>query len=144
MLIVTHSPRISISRCILLAANFLSNMPNAEIYVTCPSRLKDIGRQRLVKDEKVAASRFALWSEECRCRAVSTSAQVIVVLDPFEPSVSGPHKDLLASLKPVENVFLVASAIDFFRKNARVGDQARGLFSLQYFCLPFSRRTSIG
>jgi hypothetical protein len=133
MLIVTLSPRISIARCILLAANFLSNIPDAEIYITSPERLKDIGRQRLIHHEKLVASRFALWSDECCARAISSSASVVIVLDPFEAGVAGPHKELFVSLKYVKRVFLVPSAIDFFRKNARVCDQVCVLFRFDEF-----------
>ena len=124
MLIVTASTQISIPRCILLAANFLSNVPDAEIYVTSASRLKDLGRQRLCLDEKLAASRFSLWSDVCSDRASSSSCQVFVVLDPFEARVDGSQRELFASLKSVKNAYLVASTIEFFRKNARVGHQA--------------------
>ena len=133
MLIVTFSPRISLARCILLASNFLSNLPGAEIYVTNPSRLKDIQRQRLTNDEKIVAKRLALWSDECRARAISTSARVFVVLDPFEAGIPAPHTELFANLKSVERVFLISSAIDFFRKNVRIGDQARVHFLFHNF-----------
>jgi hypothetical protein len=104
-------------------------MPDAEIYVTSHNRLKDFGRQRLLHDEKLVASRFALWSVDCCARAISSRASVIIVLDPFEAGVGGPHEELFASLKSVKSVFLVPSAIEFFRKNARVGHQARVLSS---------------
>jgi hypothetical protein len=130
MLIVTTSHQISIPRCILLAVNFLSNVPGAEIYVTSASRLKDLGRHRLSFDERLAASRFSLWSDECSARAISSSSQVFVVLDPFEARVNGPHEELLSSLKSVKNAFLIASGIDFFRKNARFSDQVRCFFRI--------------
>ncbi len=126
MLIVTASHKISIPRCILLAVNFLSNLPDAEIYVTTASRLKDVVRyQRFSSDEKLVASRFSLWSDECCARAGSLSSQVFVVVDPFEPRVDGPHQQLCSSLKSLKKTFFIASGIDFFRKNARSNDQAR-------------------
>lgn len=138
MLIVTASSQISIPRCILLASNFLSNDPNAEIYVTSASRLKDIKRQqRLTPAEKLTASQFALWSDECSTRACSCSAPVFVVLDPFDESggATGPHKELFASLKSIQSVYLVAPAIDLFKKNARGGDQVLICsFSLRCSC----------
>ena len=122
-LIVTASPQISIPRCILLASNFLSNVPDAQIYVTSASRLKDIGRQRLSPGEKLTASRFALWSDEC-ARVRSSSSPVFVVLDPFETGAgaTAPHAQLFASLTSAQSVFLVSSAIELFKKNARGGD----------------------
>lgn len=144
MLIVTVAPLISIPRCILLAANFLGNIPDAEVFVTSASRLKDVGRQRLPPDEKQVASRIALWSDECCARANSSSAPVIVVLDPFEASASGSHKELFASLKAVKCVFLVASAIECFRKNARAGHQARVFTVCLLIKLMHSRRQLTG
>ena len=124
LLIVTASNQISITRCILLAVNFLSNIPDAEIYLCSESRMKDLRRhQRLSSDEKLAASRFSLWSDECCARA--SSSQVFVVADPFEARIDGPHEKLFSSLKSVKDVYLVSTSIDFFKKNARSSDQAR-------------------
>jgi hypothetical protein len=123
MLIVTTSLRISVPRCMLLATNFLSNLPDAEVYVADAKRLHDIGRLRLSSAEKLTAARFSLWSDSSCARAASSSAAVIVVLDPLEAGVNGPHKQLFACLGPLTSVFLVASSVDLFRRNARIGDQ---------------------
>ena len=77
-LIVTASPQISIPRCILLASNFLSNVPDAQIYVTSASRLKDIGRQRLSPGEKNFFLTFSSFSEIDQPRNLVILEQYIV------------------------------------------------------------------